>query len=77
MPECGSRLTPVLAGLAELVPWLHQWHNNIDPATGLRLGDVFAEFVATESAANGVAADDLAACGHRRGAARRPRPAGN
>ena len=52
---------PILAGLAELVPWLRQWHNDVDPATGLRLGDFFAEFVATESAANGVGADDLAA----------------
>ncbi|MDQ3641215.1 MAG: BREX-2 system adenine-specific DNA-methyltransferase PglX, partial [Actinomycetota bacterium] len=56
-----ERLVPILAGLAELVPWLCQWHNDIDPATGLRLGDFFADFVATESAANGVGADDLAA----------------
>ncbi|MDQ6726042.1 MAG: hypothetical protein M3066_07765, partial [Actinomycetota bacterium] len=56
-----ERLTPILAGMAELVPWLRQWHNDVDPATGLRLGDFFAEFVATESAANGVGADDLAA----------------
>jgi hypothetical protein len=55
-----ERLTPVLAGLAELVPWLRQWHNDVDPATGLRLGDFFAEFVATEAAANGLSADDLA-----------------
>lgn len=61
------------------MPWLRQWHNDVDPATGLRLGDFFAEFVATESAANGVGVDDLA--GWRppaRGARRphRPRPAG-
>ena len=56
-----KRLTPILAGLAELVPWLRQWHNDVDPATGLRLGDFFADFVATESAANGLSADDLAA----------------
>lgn len=38
-----------------------QWHNDIDPATGLRLGDFFADFVATESAAHGISPDDLAA----------------
>lgn len=46
---------------AELVPRLMQWHNDIDPATGLRLGDFFADFVATESAAHGISPDDLAA----------------
>lgn len=56
-----ERLVPILAGLAELVPWLRQWHNDLDVTTGLRLGDFFADFVATESAAHGVAADDLAA----------------
>lgn len=29
-----ARLTPLLAGLAELEPWLHQWHNEIDPSFG-------------------------------------------
>ncbi|NMR20264.1 BREX-2 system adenine-specific DNA-methyltransferase PglX [Cellulomonas fimi] len=27
-------LTPLLAGLAELEPWLHQWHADPDPARG-------------------------------------------
>lgn len=55
-----ERLVPILAGIAELVPWLRQWHNEVDPATGVRLGDFFNEFVATESAARGVGPDDLA-----------------
>ena len=29
-----ERLKPLLAGLLELVPWLRQWHNDIDPETG-------------------------------------------
>ena len=36
-----ERLKPLLAGLLELVPWLRQWHNDIDPETGLRMGDFF------------------------------------
>ena len=26
-----DRLTPLLAGLLELLPWLRQWHNDVDP----------------------------------------------
>ncbi len=55
-----ERLTPILAGIAELVPWLQQWHNDIDPATGQRLGDFFAEFVTTECHSLGIAPDSLA-----------------
>ena len=29
-----DELVPLLAGLAELEPWLHQWHADIDPAFG-------------------------------------------
>jgi hypothetical protein len=29
-----ERLTPLLAGLAELEPWLHQWHDDPDPLFG-------------------------------------------
>lgn len=43
------RLTPLLAGLLELVPWLRQWHNSIDEETGLHMGDYFAEFVEDEA----------------------------
>ena len=40
-----ERLTPLLAGLLELVPWLRQWHNDIDPESGLRMGDFFSGYV--------------------------------
>ena len=53
------RLTPILAGLAELVPWLQQWHNEIDPAYGERLGDYFAAFVDDERRSLGLTPDDL------------------
>ena len=41
-----AELRPLLAGLAELVPWLKQWHNDLDPTYGQRLGDFYASFVA-------------------------------
>ena len=54
-----ERLAPLLAGLDELVPWLKQWHNDRDPATGERLGDYFAGFVADEARSLGMTLDDL------------------
>jgi hypothetical protein len=44
-----ERLVPLLAGLLELQPWLRQWHNDYDPALGVRMGDYFAEFVREEA----------------------------
>ena len=56
-----ERLKPLLAGLAELLPWLRQWHNVYDPQTGLRMGDYFAEFVRDEARDLGTTEADLAA----------------
>ncbi len=54
-----ERLVPLLAGLDERVPWLLQWHNEIDPAYGTKLGDFFRDFVAGEAHSLGVAVGDL------------------
>lgn len=43
------QLSRVLASLAELIPWLRQWHNEIDPSFGERMGDFFATFVEQEA----------------------------
>ena len=43
-----ERLIPLLVGLLELVPWLKQWHNEIDPDFNLRMGDYFEQFVREE-----------------------------
>lgn len=42
------RLVPLLAFLAELLPWLKQWHNEMDDA-GYRMGDYFEAFVQDEA----------------------------
>jgi hypothetical protein len=39
-----ERLKPILAGLLELREWLKQWHDDLDPETGLKLGTYFSEF---------------------------------
>jgi hypothetical protein len=55
------RLEPLLAGLLELVPWLEQWHNEIDPAYGERMGTYYRSFVNEEARALGFTVDDLRA----------------
>lgn len=56
-----DRLQPLLAGLQELLPWLKQWHNDLDPFHNERMGDYYAGFVADEARALGFTADDLRA----------------
>jgi hypothetical protein len=43
------RLTPLLVALAELLPWLQQWHNAKDARYGQGMGDYFRDFVASET----------------------------
>lgn len=56
-----ARLLQLLAGLRELLPWLRQWHNELDPEYGVGLGDYFRDFIAEEARALGVTEDDLRA----------------
>lgn len=55
------RLQPLLVGLLELVPWLEQWHNEVDPAYGERMGTYYRGFVNEEARALGFTLDDLRA----------------
>jgi hypothetical protein len=55
------RLQPLLAGLLEVVPWLEQWHNEIDPVYGERMGAYYRGFVNEEARALGLTVDDLRA----------------
>ena len=56
-----ARLQPLLAGLLELVPWLEQWHNEVDPVYGERMGAYYKGFVIEEARAHGFTLDDLRA----------------
>jgi hypothetical protein len=56
-----ARLQPLLAGLLELVPWLEQWHNDLDPVFGERMGTYYKGFVTEEARALGFTLDDLRA----------------
>jgi hypothetical protein len=54
-----ERLQPLLAGLLELVPWLEQWHNDVDPVYGERMGHYYKGFVSEEARTQGFTIEDL------------------
>ncbi len=54
-----ERLTPLLAVLQENLPWLKQWHNEIDPEYNQRLGDFFETFLHSQLADLGLTESDL------------------
>jgi hypothetical protein len=57
-----DKLTPLLAGLHELVPWLIQWHNAPDAGFGgMRLGDYFRDFLSGEARGLACSTADLEA----------------
>jgi hypothetical protein len=56
-----ERLQPLLAGLLELLPWLKQWHNEMNPDFGARMGDYYESFVTDEARALQFTLDDLSA----------------
>jgi hypothetical protein len=57
-----DRLTPILAGLLELVPWVKQWHNGpSEEFGGLRMGDYYDQFLDGECRLHGLTHDDLRA----------------
>lgn len=53
------RLIPMLAGLFELLPWLLQWHNDMDPAYGACMGDFFANYIESQARELGNTLEDL------------------
>jgi hypothetical protein len=70
-----ERLVPLLAGLLELVPWLKQWHNDLDPSFQVRMGDYFESFVRAEAGALGDTVENTRACTPAAVAPRRRRAA--
>ena len=54
-----ERPQPLLAGLAERMPWLKQWHNAIDPDYNERMGDFFALFLQDQIQQHGLTREDL------------------
>ena len=55
------RLIPLLGCLIELLPWLKQWHNDVDPEFGMPMGDYFDNFVQDEARQMGKTLDEIKA----------------
>ncbi|WP_347221009.1 BREX-2 system adenine-specific DNA-methyltransferase PglX, partial [Mycolicibacterium poriferae] len=55
------RLVPLLAGLNELLPWVRQWHNEIDPEYGESVADTIADELTTRLAEHHLTVTELAA----------------
>jgi hypothetical protein len=56
-----ERLQPLLAGVLDLLPWLLQWHNALDPQYGMGLGDFYRSFVEEEARRMGKTLDQVRA----------------
>lgn len=66
--ESQDKLVPLVAGMNELLFWIQQWHQNIDPLYGTSMAAFCAEQLEQRRTALGVTTDHLAAW--------RPAPAG-
>lgn len=54
-----TELVPVVAGIAEVLPWVTQWHSGVDPTFGIDLADYLTGQLNEKSAAVGVPVPDL------------------
>ena len=55
-----DRLVPLVAGLAELQPWVEQWHGEVDPNYGVSLAAFCREQLTARAAQVGKTLDELA-----------------
>jgi SAM-dependent methyltransferase len=67
------RLVPLLSCLIELLPWLKQWHNDVDPEFGMHMGDYFEGFIQEEARQMGKTLDQITAWEPPKKTARRRR----
>lgn len=70
-------LAAILNGLQQVMPWIMQWHNEIDPELGIALGNHLTELIAASAEALGIAVEDIKNYAPPRGAARKSRKKGN
>lgn len=56
-----DRLTPLLAGLREVLPWVRQWHGEFDPNIGDSPAAVYDGFLAETANRLHLTDDDLTA----------------
>ncbi|WP_261562372.1 BREX-2 system adenine-specific DNA-methyltransferase PglX [Frankia tisae] len=54
-----EKLTPLLAGLREVMPWVRQWHNDVDPLYDGSPAEVYDAFLAEATGRHNLTADAL------------------
>jgi hypothetical protein len=54
-----TRLTPILAGLDQLLPWIHQWHPEIDAEFGETAGQSYQTMLEHDAHELGLTLDDI------------------
>ena len=59
-PAGDPRVVPLLAGIAELEPWLQQWHNEYDTLYGTSMAEYFTDWLETQLAEHGLTREKLA-----------------
>lgn len=61
----------LLNGLQQELPWIMQWHNDVDPATGERLGSYLSQHLEGHTHQLGISLEDLEQYNPARGRAKR------
>jgi hypothetical protein len=56
-----ERLKPLLAGLCEVMPWIRQWHGEVDPAVGISPADAYDGFFRQEPERHGLTEEEVCA----------------
>jgi serine/threonine protein kinase len=49
-----NRVKPLVQGLTEVMPWVRQWHNEVEPAFGQSVADVLGGYLAAQKARYGI-----------------------
>lgn len=56
-----TELVPVVAGIAEVLPWVKQWHTGVDPTFGIDLAEYLTGQLHEKASAVGIPVGDLPA----------------
>jgi hypothetical protein len=56
-----DRLIPLIAGLAEVLPWVKQWHGEIDDAYGMSPADAYTGYLEDQQLKHGLTTEALTA----------------
>jgi hypothetical protein len=72
----GEKLTSLIAGLAEVMPWVRQWHAGADPDSGINIAEAYDAYLEDQRIRYGLSEEDLRTwspptAGQRRGRRRK------